>query len=189
MLDIIAGQRDRFRSRTLELETENQKVSARLERLTTDKDSLKSDNVRLYEKIRYLQSYKQSASGGHIGVAPSTPVLANSAPGPASSGSVAIGIEDEDGAGGFLNQYRSMYDEMTNPYALFNRRERHKRISEMSAPERITLRATQRAVSTKSSRLFVFAYMLCLHLLVFIVLGFASSPTPCPGGVTTKAQH
>lgn len=189
MLDIIAGQRDRFRSRTLELETENQKVSARLERLTTDKDSLKSDNVRLYEKIRYLQSYKQSASGGHIGVAPSTPVLANSAPGPASSGSVAIGIEDEDGAGGFLNQYRSMYDEMTNPYTLFNRRERHKRISEMSAPERITLRATQRAVSTKSSRLFVFAYMLCLHLLVFIVLGFASSPTPCPGGVTTKAQH
>lgn len=190
MLDIVAGQRDRFRSRTLELETENQKISARLERLIADKDGLKTDNVRLYEKIRYLQSYNQSSSGGRVaGAVPASPALGNAASGASTSGSVAIGIEEDDGAGGFLNQYRSMYDEMTNPYTLFNRRERHKRISEMSAPERITLRATQRAVSTKASRLLVFAYMLCLHLLVFVVLGFASSSHSCPGGETTKAQH
>lgn len=190
MLEIVAGQRDRFRSRTLELETENQKISERLERLTTDKESLKSDNVRLYEKIRYLQSYTQSASAAGAGVSGAKPAPSSSIAPPSSTGSVAIGIDEDEGSGGFLNQYRSMYEDMVNPYTLFNRRERHKRISEMSAPERLTLRATQRAVSTKSSRLFVFTYMLCLHLLVFAVLGFASSTSNCPGmDVTTKAQH
>lgn len=194
MLDIVAGQRDRFRNRTLELETENRKVSERLERATVDVDSLKTDNCRLYEKIRYLQSYSQSS--GARGVASPAVGAAGGAKtgagslGPGSSSSVAIGIDDEEGGTGFLNQYRSMYEEMVNPYTLFNRRERHKRISEMSAPERLTLRATQRAVSTKTSRLIVFCYMLCLHLLVFVVLGFASSTPHClEGDITTKAQH
>jgi homeobox protein cut-like len=190
MLDIVAGQRDRFRARTLELETENQKMSERLEKVTTDKDALQTDNVRLYEKIRYLQSYAQSASAQRgVGGGGSSTRAADVAPA-SSAGSVVIGIDEDEGTGGFLNQYRSMYEEMVNPYTLFNRRERHKRISEMSAPERLTLRATQRAVSSKTSRLFVFAYMLCLHLLVFVVLVFVASPSTCPGSdITTKAQH
>lgn len=195
MLDIVAGQRDRFRGRTHELETENRKISERLERATTEVDSLKTDNCRLYEKIRYLQSYTQNAAqrgGGASGrIAGSGNLISGAgSSSPAGSGSVAIGMDEEEGSTGFLNQYRSMYEEMVNPYTLFNRRERHKRISEMSAPERLTLRATQRAVSTKTSRLFVFSYMLCLHLLVFAVLGFASSSSSCPDvDVTTKARH
>jgi hypothetical protein len=86
-----------------------------------------------------------------------------------------LGVEEDDGNNGFLNQYRSMYEDMMNPYALFNRRERHKRMSEMSAPERFTLRASQRALSTKTSRLVVFFYIIALHLFVFIVLGVSSS--------------
>jgi homeobox protein cut-like len=191
MLDIVAGQRDRFRTRTLELETESQKVSERLERVTADMDRLKTDNVRLYEKIRYLQSYTQSSGSRNAGSNSDAGAASGAADGPPStSGSVVLGVEEDDGAAGFLNQYRSMYEEMVNPYTLFNRRERHKRISEMSAPERLTLRATQRAVSTKTSRLFVFTYMLCLHVLVFAVLGFASSSPSCPeADITTKAQH
>jgi len=63
MLDIISGQRDRFRERTMELETENRKLMERVERLSADMDALKSDNVRLYGKIRFLQNYKGSGSG------------------------------------------------------------------------------------------------------------------------------
>jgi homeobox protein cut-like len=174
MLDIVAGQRDRFRARTLELEDENRKVIERLERLSADMDGLKNDNVRLYEKIQFLQSYNQSGPSRGPGVRDSsTPLPASSFT--ASSGSVVLGVEEDDGNNGFLNQYRSMYEDMMNPYALFNRRERHKRMSEMSAPERFTLRASQRALSTKTSRLVVFFYIIALHLFVFIVLGFSSS--------------
>lgn len=174
MLDIVAGQRDRFRARTMELEEDNRKLMERIEKLTSDLDSLKSDNVRLYEKIRFVQSYKQSS--GSVGSA-------------AANISIEAAPSDvDDGNGSFLGKYRSMYEDMVNPYTIFNRRERHKRISEMSAPERLTLRAGQKVLSTKTSRLIVFFYIIALHVFVALVLGFSSSMI-CDSEVTTKAQH
>lgn len=176
MLDIVAGQRDRFRARTLELEEDTKKLMERIEKLNCDLDSLKSDNVQLYEKIRFLQSYRQSngSVGSNLG------------------GSVVVepghGINDDDENASFLGKYRSLYEDMVNPYTIFNRRERYKRMSEMSAPERITLRASQRALSTRTSRLIVFFYILALHVLVALVLGFSASNF-CLTEVTTKAQH
>ncbi|PXF42004.1 Protein CASP [Gracilariopsis chorda] len=177
MLDIVAGQRDRFRARTMELEEDNRKLMERIEKLTSDLDSLKSDNVRLYENIRFLQSYQQS--GGNLGKASNSVRSTDS--------HQAISIGDDEDSRSFLGKYRSMYEDMVNPYTIFNRRERHKRMSEMSAPERLTLRASQRALSTRTSRLIVFFYIILLHVLVALVLGF--SPTSCDQNVTTKAQH
>lgn len=174
MLDIVAGQRDRFRARTMELEEDNRKLMERIEKLTSDLDSLKSDNVRLYEKIRFVQSYRQS-SGSLVSAAAGVPVEAATS-------------DVDDGGGNFLGKYRSIYEDMVNPYTIFNRRERHKRISEMSAPERLTLRASQRVLSSKTSRLIVFFYIISLHIFVALVLAFSSSMI-CDSEVTTKAQH
>ncbi|CAN8063640.1 unnamed protein product [Agarophyton chilense] len=176
MLDIVAGQRDRFRARTMELEEDNRKLMERIEKLTSDMDSLKNDNVCLYEKIRYLQSYQQSGGGAM-----------STAGAPSSEAHHSINIGDDEDRGNFVGKYRSMYEDMVNPYTIFNRRERHKRMSEMSAPERLTLRASQRALSTKTSRLIVFFYIISLHVLVALVLSF--SPSSCDQTVTTKAQH
>lgn len=176
MLDIVAGQRDRFRARLMELEEDNRKLLERIEKLTSDLDSLKSDNVRLYEKIRFVQSYKQS--NGSLASGATTVTIE-----PSPSGG-----DEEDGTGNFLGKYRSMYEDMVNPYTIFNRRERHKRMSEMSAPERLTLRAGQKALSTRTSRLIVFFYIIALHVFVALVLGFSSSLV-CESEVTTKAQH
>lgn len=177
MLDIVAGQRDRFRSRTLELEDDNRKLMERIEKALGDMDSLKNDNVKLYEKLRFVQSYRQS--NGALGTTA-----------PVASTSIDVGapnVEEEDG-GGLLGKYRSLYEDMVNPYTIFNRRERHKRISEMSAPERFTLRAGQRALSTKTSRLVVFFYIISLHVFVALVLAFSN--TMCESdSVTTKATH
>lgn len=177
MLDIVAGQRDRFRSRTLELEDDNRKLMERIEKALGDMDSLKNDNVKLYEKLRFVQSYRQSNG-------------ALSAAAPAASTSIDIGVAnvDEEDGGGLLGKYRSLYEDMINPYTIFNRRERHKRISEMSAPERFTLRAGQRALSTRTSRLVVFFYIISLHVFVALVLAFSN--TMCESdSVTTKATH
>lgn len=174
MLDIVAGQRDRFRSRTMELETENRKLIERVEKLNADLDALKSDNVRLYGKIRFVQSYQQT------GGATSSALVA------AEAGSA--GPIEDDSSSSFLGKYRVMYEDMSNPYTLFNRRERHKRMSEMSAPERLTMRAGQRALSSKTSRLIAFFYVLALHFLVVLVLSTASVHSSCDS-VTTKAEH
>lgn len=182
MLDIVAGQRDRFRSRTMELEDDSRKLMERIEKLTSDLDALKSDNVRLYEKIRFIQSYKQQTSGGG-----NPGALAASASAPMTD-LAQSGGDEEDGVSGFIGKYRSMYEDMVNPYTIFNRRERHKRMSEMNVAERFTLRAGQRALSTKTSRLLVFCYVVALHVLVVFVLGLSAS-SPCEGDVTTKAHH
>lgn len=177
MLDIIAGQRDRFRARTLELEEDNRKLMERIEKVTGDVDSLKNDNVKLYEKVRFVQSYRQTN-----GVAPAAAAV------PSNSVEIGVGTVDDEEDGSVLGKYKSMYEDMVNPYTIFNRRERHKRLNEMSAPERLTLRASQKALSTKTSRLVVFFYIIALHVLVFLVLGFSS--TMCESeSVTTKARH
>lgn len=177
MLDIIAGQRDRFRARTLELEEDNRKLMERIEKVTGDVESLKNDNVKLYEKVRFVQSYRQTN-----GVAPAASAV------PTHSVEIGVGTVDDEEDGSVLGKYKSMYEDMVNPYTIFNRRERHKRLNEMSAPERLTLRASQKALSTKTSRLVVFFYIIALHVLVFLVIGFSS--TMCESeSVTTKARH
>ena len=157
MLDIVSGQRDRFRARTMELETENRKLVERVERINADMDALKSDNVRLYGKIRFVQTYRGGNASGALSAAEAG----------------LAGPEDTDNAA-VLGKYRKMYEDMSNPYTLFNRRERHKRMSEMSAPERITMRAGQRALRTRTSRRVAFFYVVALHLLVVLVLSTAS---------------
>nr|XP_015223100.1 PREDICTED: protein CASP isoform X7 [Lepisosteus oculatus] len=57
LLSIISSQRERFRTRNQELETESRTLQQTLHALQTELDSLRADNIKLYEKIRFLQSY------------------------------------------------------------------------------------------------------------------------------------
>ena len=57
LLLIVSSQRERFRARNNELEAENYTHQQTIQRLQNDLDSLRADNVKLYEKIKFLQSY------------------------------------------------------------------------------------------------------------------------------------
>ena len=61
LLLIVSSQRERFRVRNNELEAENYTHQQTIQRLQNDLDSLRADNVKLYEKIKYLQSYPTSS--------------------------------------------------------------------------------------------------------------------------------
>ena len=63
MLEIVCGQRDRFKIRLTEMEQENDRVAKQLEIARAELASYRQDNVKLYEKIRYLQSYNESRAG------------------------------------------------------------------------------------------------------------------------------
>uniref|UniRef100_A0A9J8B2Y4 Protein CASP n=1 Tax=Cyprinus carpio carpio TaxID=630221 RepID=A0A9J8B2Y4_CYPCA len=60
MLSIISSQRERFRSRNQELEA-NSSLQQTLQTLQSQLDSLRADNIKLYEKIKFLQSYPNKA--------------------------------------------------------------------------------------------------------------------------------
>ncbi|XP_033627158.1 protein CASP-like [Asterias rubens] len=65
LLPIVSSQRERFRLRNQELEMENRQHQQQVTVLKEEADKLRSDNVKLYEKIRFLQSYKNNkASSG-----------------------------------------------------------------------------------------------------------------------------
>ncbi|XP_060761876.1 cut-like homeobox 1b isoform X6 [Neoarius graeffei] len=57
LLSIISSQRERFRARNQELESESRSMQQTLQALQSELDSLRADNIKLYEKIKFLQSY------------------------------------------------------------------------------------------------------------------------------------
>uniref|UniRef100_A0A8K9VER8 Protein CASP n=1 Tax=Oncorhynchus mykiss TaxID=8022 RepID=A0A8K9VER8_ONCMY len=63
LLSIISSQRERFRSRNQELEAESRSVQVTMQALQSELDSLRADNIKLYEKIKFLQSYPGRAGG------------------------------------------------------------------------------------------------------------------------------
>ncbi|KAK7882643.1 hypothetical protein WMY93_028817 [Mugilogobius chulae] len=63
LLSIISSQRERFRSRNQELEAESRSMQQTMQALQNELDSLRADNIKLYEKIKFLQSYPGKAGG------------------------------------------------------------------------------------------------------------------------------
>ncbi|XP_053562236.1 protein CASP isoform X4 [Bombina bombina] len=57
LLSIISSQRERFRARNQELEAENRMMHHTMRALQNELDNLRADNIKLYEKIKFLQSY------------------------------------------------------------------------------------------------------------------------------------
>ncbi|XP_039612520.1 cut-like homeobox 1b isoform X6 [Polypterus senegalus] len=63
LLSIISSQRERFRARNQELEAESRSMQQTMQALQTELDSLRADNIKLYEKIKFLQGYPNKGCG------------------------------------------------------------------------------------------------------------------------------
>nr|XP_044998860.1 protein CASP isoform X10 [Jaculus jaculus] len=63
LLSIISSQRERFRARNQELEAENRLAQHTIQALQSELDSLRADNIKLFEKIKFLQSYPGRGGG------------------------------------------------------------------------------------------------------------------------------
>lgn len=64
LLPIVQSQRERFRVRAQELETQVVVLQQQMQLQQNETDKLRSDNVKLYEKIKFLQGY--SANKGTV---------------------------------------------------------------------------------------------------------------------------
>ncbi|VVT57389.1 uncharacterized protein SAPINGB_P005671 [Magnusiomyces paraingens] len=142
ILPIITQQRDRFRARNSELEEDLKKCWATISQLKKELDSVKRDNVELYEKARYASSYKRSTGNN-------------------SSKTKWTRAEES---------YRDMYEEGISPFQQFKGRESERALSKMGPAERALYSLTRTILVNRTSRNLFAGYCVALHLMVMSIL-------------------
>ncbi len=171
MLQIVSEQRNRFKKRLQELEEENQSLNEKLSRVQSELNTLQKDNVSLYEKIRYLQSYQnvnqQQQTSSSSSLSSSTAVASSDdATGRRHHHHRHADLDLEDP---IRDKYKKLYEQKLDPFKQFHKNEKTSEYKKLTAPEKITFSMTRLMLSHKYSRLFVFFYLIALHLLVFAV--------------------
>lgn len=138
ILPIVTSQRDRFRQRNSELEEQLRQQSEQISNLRNETRTLQQDNVKLYEKIKYMQSYRggddSSGSGvgaGYLGSAApsatvdfSSPFRSSGMTGRPTGGQYKKNDGDEIQMQGVdpTDRYRNIYEESMNPFEAFHKK-------------------------------------------------------------------
>lgn len=104
---IVMAQRDRLRARCEALEAERDSFKRELQAQVSAADSLKTDNTKLYEKVRYLQSFSSKNNRG------------------------LKADHDLD-----LEALEQRYEASVDPFRQFSRAERQRKLNEMPPMER-----------------------------------------------------
>ncbi|GFO29669.1 protein casp [Plakobranchus ocellatus] len=164
LLPIVQSQRERYRLRAQELEAQTLSQQQQVTMLQNEMDKLRSDNVKLYEKIRFLQSYpsKEASEVRIRGASATVPTQGEMSLHPF----IARGGASDD----VTSSYSSQYEERLDPFTSFSRKERQRRYLELKPYDKITLSMGRIIMGNKTARAFAFFYTLILHLLVFLVL-------------------
>ncbi|KAG8711960.1 hypothetical protein FRC12_009099 [Ceratobasidium sp. 428] len=144
ILPIVTSQRDRFRQRNAELEEELRKQFESISELRGEVKSLQSDNMKLYEKVRYMQSYRDEGS--------------------ASWSSLAAPQASND-----LGKYRTMYEDSLNPFQAFRGQEAARAVQDLNVVERTVLVITRQVLGNRRARTAFIGYAFFLHGLVLYV--------------------
>lgn len=143
---IVMAQRDRLRARCEALEAERDSFKRELQVQVQASESLKSDNTKLYEKVRYLQNFNSGSSSR----------------GPYSR-STSMADRDLD-----LEALEQRYEASVDPFRQFSKAERQRKMKEMSPMERVVFVVAKTTLGSKEMRTALFFYILAMHLLVFI---------------------
>lgn len=164
ILPIITSQRDRFRARNAELEEELRKQFETISELRAEVKTLQSDNLSLYEKMRYLQAYgNNSAPQTFRGPGGGSRIINVSARNDLASYPPSVDIRGED-------KYRDKYEAAMNPFEQFRGREQSRAFNSLNPLERVLHILTRLVLGHRRMRIFFIIYAISLHLLVFAML-------------------
>ena len=152
MLPMITAQRDRFKKRITELETEGSKSYQTIASLRSEIAALQKDNLNLYEKTRYVSSYgrSQPATAATLNPNPSTVQM------------------PENGTP--LDNYKSAYESKVSPFAAFRGHESMRALKRMSLPERAFLQTTKVVLRNRLSRNIFALYFLGIHIILISMM-------------------
>jgi homeobox protein cut-like len=156
ILPMITAQRDRFKKKNSELESDLQKSYQNVASLRSEIASLQKDNLSLYEKTRYVSTFSRnnhSSSSTNAYSASHNPTT------------IQIGPSDNTDT-----RYKAAYESHISPFAAFRGRESARAVKRMSIPERAVFQITRMVLATRTSRNLFALYCAALHVLVLIML-------------------
>ncbi|KAL1743372.1 CASP C terminal-domain-containing protein [Schizophyllum fasciatum] len=148
ILPIVTSQRDRFRQRNAELEEELRRQFQIITDLRAEIKTLQADNLKLYEKVRYMQSYREDTATSQLNPLPGS-----------RSGSAPVGGDD-------MGKWRARYESSINPFEAFRGREASRAVQNLNPIERGVLIVTRAVLANRRTRTFFICYALALHVLV-----------------------
>lgn len=158
ILPMVQAQRDRFKQKSSQLESELSKQHTIVASLRQEIGSLQKDNLSLYEKTRYASTYSRAAQSSSASAY---------APDPRSA---VIDMSADTSSGLSMDRYRSAYEANISPFAAFRGREATRAYRRMSLPERIIFSVTRLVLANRTSRNLFAGYCVALHALVFLLL-------------------
>ncbi|KAI9307376.1 CASP C terminal-domain-containing protein [Cunninghamella echinulata] len=162
ILPIVMQQRDRFRQRNAELERHSRSLEQQLHDLRTEMDRLKEDNLKLYERLKFVHVWKEEQRNVNQSTIQMEPI------GPSSRREFKKSlptINDDP-----TDRYDKLYEENMNPFAQFHRKEERRRYNALNPADKLTLKMTRMMFSHKWTRYLLIVYALLLHLLVVTTL-------------------
>jgi len=162
MVLILQSQRDRYKERLTVAESTVLKLQQVVDASAAMKASLESDNLALYSKIRFLQSYQGSSSKGY-----------RSGKSSSSQEEGRSSEEWQEDGGEVEKKYHSLYEQRMNPFAEFSEHEKRRKLTELSVADRIILNTTMAVVSHQAGRSLLLVYFGAMHLLVFVTLYYS----------------
>jgi homeobox protein cut-like len=158
ILPMITAQRDRFKKRNEQLETDLSESHRTVSSLRQEIASLQKDNLNLYEKTRYVSTYNRAGQTSSVSSYPANPSLST------------VQMSSSTSSGLALDRYRSAYESNISPFAAFRGRESARAYKRMSLPERIVFSITRMVLATRTSRNLFAGYCVALHIIVFFAL-------------------
>ncbi|RYG61351.1 hypothetical protein EON64_18630, partial [archaeon] len=140
MLQFVQTQRDRYKEKLTMAESQVLSLQQQLAAIQSKYTILESDNVQLYGRIKFLQSYKRAGrdDGGY-----------NSYNG-YSGGFAEEGRVSESGE--VEVKYSLLYEQRMNPFSEFASFEKQRKLRELSVADRIVLNTTMAIVSNHTGR-------------------------------------
>ena len=163
---IVMAQRDRLRARCEALEAERDSFKKELQVQVQSAESLKTDNTKLYEKVRYLQSFSNANNS--------------------RSANFNKRGNDRDLD---LEALEQRYEASVDPFRQFSRAERQRKMQEMPPMERVVFIVAKTVLGTRAMRTALFVYVTCLHLLVFITTTHWSHNASCDHSDVEHLAH
>ena len=198
MISILTSQRDRYKTRIVQLETNVSQLQSQLDNMSLSKSQLEADNVSLYAKLRFFQATGTNSMGGANGkggmlgggggggrlsgggyLFDSPPSKLNSGGGSGGGGgdSFSSWLTTPDKPPNFNNlqdienKYSHLYESnLINPFSQFSTHEKQRKLDEMPMPDRLVIMTTLAFVSSAKGRTFALVYISLMHLLVFFTL-------------------
>ena len=137
---IVMAQRDRLRARCEVLEAERDSFKRELQNQSQMTESYKSDNTKLYEKLRYLQNYNHNNIIGRNNMN----LKGTGGMGKNQESTGGLGLFNRTSSGGDTTTIRDLdlealeqrYEASVDPFKQFNKSEKQRKLNEMSPMER-----------------------------------------------------